>query len=76
MNLEEINKWLDNQYGCSYTRLEELHDWLADKDIKNKDKIDKLKNRIHALEKHNKKLQLEAQKYFDLLMECEYGSKK
>lgn len=25
MNLETINKWLDEKYGCSYTRLEELH---------------------------------------------------
>ena len=41
--------------------------------IEEKDKeIDKLNNRIHALEKHNEKLQQEAQKYFDLLMECEY----
>ena len=53
--------------------------WL---DEKAKDKlkglqqrIDKLNNRIHALEKHNQKLQLEAQKYFDLLVECEHGSK-
>lgn len=37
---------------------------------------EKLKNRIHALEKHNQKLQLEAQRYFDLLMECEYGGDK
>ena len=40
-----------------------------------KREIEKLNNRIHALEKHNQKLQLEAQKYFDLLMECEYGNK-
>lgn len=28
MNLEAINKWLDEEYGCSYTRLEELHDFI------------------------------------------------
>ena len=27
MNLEAINKWLNEEYGCSYTRLEELHDF-------------------------------------------------
>ena len=48
-----------------------LEDKIKELLIENK----KLKNRIHALEKHNQKLQLEAQKYFDLLMECEYGDK-
>ena len=51
MNLEVINKWLDNEYGCSYTRLEELHDWLVDRDIKNKDEITRLNNIINELEK-------------------------
>ena len=31
MNLETINKWLDEKYGCSYTRLEELHDFYFEK---------------------------------------------
>lgn len=31
MNLEKINKWLDNEYGMSYTRLEELHDFFYEK---------------------------------------------
>ena len=31
MNLEAINKWLDEEYGCSYTRLEELHDFYFKK---------------------------------------------
>lgn len=31
MNLEAINKWLDEEYGCSYTRLEELHDFYFEK---------------------------------------------
>ena len=31
MSLEEINKWLDEEYGCSYTKLEELHDFYFEK---------------------------------------------
>lgn len=31
MNLEAINKWLDEEYGCSYTRLEELHAFYFEK---------------------------------------------
>lgn len=31
MNLKSINKWLDEEYGCSYTRLEELHDSYFEK---------------------------------------------
>ena len=33
------------------------------------DYITKLENKIHSLEKYNHKLNLEAQKYFDLLVE-------
>lgn len=43
MNLETINKWLDEEYGCSYTKLEELHDWLVEENIKLKDKNEQLK---------------------------------
>lgn len=25
MNIETINKWLDEEYGCFYTKLEKLH---------------------------------------------------
>lgn len=31
MNIEAINKWLDEEYGCSYTKLEELHDFYFKK---------------------------------------------
>ena len=31
MNIETINKWLDEEYGCSYIRLEELHDFYFEK---------------------------------------------
>ena len=41
MNLEAINKWLDEEYGCSYTKLEELHDFYFEKycDLKKENKI-------------------------------------
>ena len=40
MNLETINKWLDEEYGCSYTKLEELHDFYFEKycDLKQENK--------------------------------------
>lgn len=43
MNLETINKWLDEEYGCSYTRLEELHDFYFEKycDLKKENKKQK-----------------------------------
>ena len=31
MNIETINKWLDEEYGCSYTKLEELHNFYFEK---------------------------------------------
>lgn len=31
MNIEAINKWLDEEYGCSYTKLEELHNFYFEK---------------------------------------------
>ena len=31
MNLETINKWLDEEYGGSYTKLEELHNFYFEK---------------------------------------------
>lgn len=40
MNIETINKWLDEEYGCSYTRLEKLHDFYFEKycDLKQENK--------------------------------------
>ena len=40
MNIEAINKWLDEEYGCSFTRLEELHDYYFEKycDLKQENK--------------------------------------
>ena len=50
MNLEAINKWLDEEYGCSYTKLEELHDFYFEKycDLKKKNK--KLKDKLSKIE--------------------------
>lgn len=50
MNIQEIDKWLDNEYGVSYTRLEELHDFVAEllELCLNKDKeIERLNNIIN-----------------------------
>lgn len=48
MNIKEIDKWLDEEYGCSYTRLEELFNFEIDKQLKLFDKVEQL-------EKENKK---------------------
>ena len=50
MNIEEIDKWLDNEYGCSYTRLEELHDFLIDRNMKYQDEIERYKNSIEKIQ--------------------------
>lgn len=49
MNLETINKWLDEEYGCSYTKLEELHDFYFEKycDLQQENK--QLKNNWNEL---------------------------
>ena len=49
MSLEEINKWLNNEYGVSYTKLEELHDFYFEK--------------YCDLKQENKKLKAELQLY-------------
>ena len=41
MNIEEIDEWLDNEYGVSYTRLEKLHDFVIDQDLKHQEKAEK-----------------------------------
>ena len=50
MNKEEIDKWLDNEYGVSYTRLEELHDFYFEKycDLKQENK--QLKDKLSKIE--------------------------
>lgn len=59
MNKEEIDKWLDNEYGVSYTRLEELHDFYFEKYSNIKDENKQLKDNWNKLKewivyhKHN-----------------------
>lgn len=52
MNIEEIDKWLDNEYGTSYTRLEELHDYFFEKYTDQKEEIERLNDIINKLEEH------------------------
>lgn len=58
MNIEEIDKWLDNEYGVSYTRLEELHDFVVEQDLKHREEknkeINRLNNIINELEEYIK----------------------
>lgn len=65
MNKEEIDKWLDNEYGCSYTRLEELHDFLIDRNMKYQDEIERYKNIVDELEKDWKEQQEHYRYYKD-----------
>lgn len=53
MNLEAINKWLDEEYGCSYTKLEELHNFYFEKycDLKQENK--QQQKRMEYLERSN-----------------------
>lgn len=60
MNLEAINKWLDEEYGCSYTRLEELHNFyfkkycdLQQENKQLKDNWNKLKKFLKNTRKEN-----------------------
>ena len=45
MNLKEVNKWLDDEFGCSYTKLEELHDFYFEKYTDLQQENQKLKDR-------------------------------
>ena len=79
MNLEVINKWLDEEYGCSYTKLEELHDFYFEKycDLQQENKIlkenaehnDKVVDKVNwenqLLKKENKQLKDEILKKYD-----------
>lgn len=54
MNLETIDKWLDEEYGCSYTRLGELHDFYIEKYNNLKEENEQLKKIIKEYERLNK----------------------
>lgn len=84
MNLEAINKWLDEEYGCSYTKLEELYDFYFEKycDLKKenkqlKDNWNKLKEYLHNQIPTDKTVLTKHIKIFELLdkmQEIEQGS--
>ena len=51
--IEEIDRWLENEYGVSYTRLEELHDFVIEQDMKHQEEKDKEIKRLKgALQTH------------------------
>ena len=54
MNKEEIDKWLDNEYGVSYTRLEELHDFYFEKYCDLKEENKQLKDNWNKLKEYCK----------------------
>ncbi len=59
MNIEEIDKWLDNEYGMSYTKLEELHDYFFEKYTDQKEEIERLNNIIKEVrESANRELKI------------------
>lgn len=68
--MEEIDKWLDNEYGCSYTRLEELHDFVIEQDMKHqkeKDKeIERLVDELEEQERHIKEANFEIERLTEL----------
>ena len=49
MNIQVIDKWLDNEYGVSYTRLEELHDFVVEQDLKHREEAKKEIERLNKL---------------------------
>lgn len=55
MTIEEINKWLDEEYGCSYTRLLELHDFYFEKYCDLKKENNQLKSNWNELKKYIRK---------------------
>ena len=58
MNIEEIDKWLDNEYGSSYTRLEELHDYFFEKYTDQQEEIKRLNKRMEDLNTINEEHQI------------------
>lgn len=51
MNLETINKWLDEEYGCSFTKLEELQNFYFEKYCDLQQENRQLQNNINKLQK-------------------------
>ena len=77
--MEQIDRYLDNEYGCSYTRLEELHDFVIEQDMKHqeeKDKeIERLNNIINELDRRFNQ-ELENNEKWDIENTKQFYSKK
>ena len=58
MNIEIIDKWLDEEYGVSYTRLEELHDFVLEQDMKHREEKDKEIDKLNNIINKSKKIYL------------------
>lgn len=56
MNLEKVNKWLDEEYGVSYSELEKLNDFITNRNMSLLDEQDELIKIIENLTVENKKL--------------------
>ena len=69
MNLEAINKWLDEEYGCSYTKLEELHDFYFEKYCDLKKENQELKKQLEEYEN-------ELEKADSITQSCIFNGKK
>ena len=51
MNIEEVDKWLNEVYGVSYTKLCGTHNYLYEKSKKLEQENERLNNIINELEK-------------------------
>ena len=69
MNIEEIDKWLYNEYGTSYTRLEELHDYFFEKYTDQKEEIERLKGLCDKYEEEHKTTFEEWKKTINIIKE-------
>ena len=56
MNITAVNKWLEEEYGCSYSELEKLHNFVVKRNMELLDEQDELIVIIEKLTKENKKL--------------------
>lgn len=56
MNITTVNKWLDEEYGYSFTELEKLHDFVVKKNMELLDEQEELLQIIDKITKENKKL--------------------
>ena len=80
MNLEAINKWLDEEYGCSFTRLEELHNFYFERYCDLKQENEQLKDNWNKLKECLKDVMNSSddkdfvETILDIMQELEQGS--